>query len=394
LVFELKKIIEFSTICITIGALAIAAPAVPAEPEATSEVDDGQVSSSLPGHTIPDIRDEDLTLKAQSKKNRNFFIVPIPMSSPTFGTGLVLGGAYYYPQTAEQKEAQPASFTGAAIAYTDNKSWAGGVMQQNYFADDKWRFNAVAAYADFRLELVTPEEGTGESLLDWLVEGGIFQASIDRRIAGNWFLGASLRYLDIQQDLDLNNDLPDYNPDEAITSPGLGFKLEYDSRDVPSNPYQGRRLEVKTIFAEQKNTPNGSYQSYYARFRSYHLLSDPLVLAWEVNACWKDGRIPLWDTCRLTLRGFPITRYLSMRSIQAQAEVRWNFHKRWGVVAFAGAGRVKDSLGNLGEGETIPSYGVGLRWMVLKSQRINVRVDYARSDNGQSAWYLSVAEAF
>ena len=83
-----------------------------------------------------------------------------------------------------------------------------------------------------------------------------------------------------------------------------------------------------------------------------------------------------------------------MESIQAQAEVRWNFHKRWGVVAFAGAGRVRDSLGNHGEGETIPSYGVGLRWMVLKSQRINVRVDYARSNNGQSAWYLSVAEAF
>jgi hypothetical protein len=32
--------------------------------------------------------------------------------------------------------------------------------------------------------------------------------------------------------------------------------------------------------------------------------------------------------------------------------------------------------------------------MVLQSQRINVRVDYARSDNDQDAWYLSVAEAF
>jgi len=75
-------------------------------------------------------------------------------------------------------------------------------------------------------------------------------------------------------------------------------------------------------------------------------------------------------------------------------EARWRFHKRWGLVAFAGAGWVEDSFGNHGEGETIPSYGVGLRWMVMKSQRINIRVDYARSDNGNSALYLGVAEAF
>ena len=64
------------------------------------------------------------------------------------------------------------------------------------------------------------------------------------------------------------------------------------------------------------------------------------------------------------------------------------------MVAFAGAGRVYDSLGGNGEDETIPSYGVGLRWMVLESQRINVRVDYARSSDGSDAWYLSVMEAF
>ena len=92
------------------------------------------------------------------------------------------------------------------------------------------------------------------------------------------------------------------------------------------------------MFADQRNKREGSYQSYSARFRSYRQLKDPLVLAWEVNACLKDGRIPLWDTCRLTLRGFPITEYLSKRSTQCQAELRWRFHKRWGAVAFVAEG--------------------------------------------------------
>ncbi len=41
----------------------------------------------------------------------------------------------------------------------------------------------------------------------------------------------------------------------------------------------------------------------------------------------------------------------------------------------------------------IPSYGIGLRFMVLESQRINMRLDYGRS-NGSDAVYLSVGEAF
>ena len=55
---------------------------------------------------------------------------------------------------------------------------------------------------------------------------------------------------------------------------------------------------------------------------------------------------------------------------------------------------MNDSFGRHGEDETIPSYGVGIRFMVLESQRINVRVDYARSDKDNEAWYLSVTEAF
>ena len=41
----------------------------------------------------------------------------------------------------------------------------------------------------------------------------------------------------------------------------------------------------------------------------------------------------------------------------------------------------------------IPSYGIGLRFMVLQSKRINIRLDYARSTDSD-AIYLGVLEAF
>jgi hypothetical protein len=77
--------------------------------------------------------------------------------------------------------------------------------------------------------------------------------------------------------------------------------------------------------SDQSNTDAESCQSYHARIRSYHPLGDPLILAWDISGCRKSGRIPLWDTCRLALRGFPATDYLSKQSLYAQAELRWRF---------------------------------------------------------------------
>jgi hypothetical protein len=268
-------------------------------------------------------------------------------------------------------------------------------MQQNYWNEDTWRFTGVAGYVDLKLDLFVPESGEeAGGGLDWLVDGYLFEGRISRRIKGDWYLGATARYLDITQGLDLDVEDGDFNISSNISVVGAGINLDYDSRDLPTNAYQGRFLELKALTSHQTNAEDDSYQSYHARFRSYHPLKDSLVLAWEVNGCARGGEVPLWDTCRLGLRGFSATSYLGKRSLYGQAEIRWRAYKRWGLVGFAGAGRIYDSFLGVGEDDTIPSYGLGIRFMVLESQRINLRVDYARSQGGDDAWYLSVAEAF
>jgi hypothetical protein len=360
------------------------------------EIDEGAktlpVTSELPVGSIPDLRQEQKDEHVPVKRSRNYFVVPIPMSSPTFGTGLILGGAYFYRQTEAQKAAQPPSFTGVAAGYTDDQSWFAGIMQQSYWGGDRWRFNAEAGYVDLQLELESPQPG--QANVDWLVSGSVFQAAIYRRIRGHWYLGLTGRYLEISQELGSSSETPDYNLDAEITSPGVGLNLQFDTRDVPTNAYSGHYFQLKAIFADQEDRPRGSYQSYYAQLRSYHHLRSDLVLAWEVSGCAKDGVIPLWDTCRLDLRGFPVTDYLGTQSLLGQAEARWHFSKRWGAVAFAGAGWIDNPFSDDDSHETVPSYGVGLRFMVLESQRINMRLDYGRSSHGDSAIYLAVGEAF
>jgi hemolysin activation/secretion protein len=135
------------------------------------------------------------------------------------------------------------------------------------------------------------------------------------------------------------------------------------------------------------------YQTYEASYRSYHQLSEPLVLAWEVQGCKKSGTVPLWDTCLVGLRGFAATDYLGTASLSGQVEARWHFWKKLGAVGFVGYGTSQSTYSEVGGNASIPSYGIGLRFMVLESKRINMRLDYARSDDSDAV-YLSVAEAF
>ena len=282
---------------------------------------------------VPDVRKEKSKFKFGSE---NIVAVPIPVSNPTFGSGLVLAGAYYYPQTEEQKKVQPPSFTGAGGIYTDNESYAFGMMQQNYWNEDRWRLNASGGYGDFKLELVEPVPGNDSQEINWLIEGYFAQASLSRRILdSSWYVGGLLRYLDITQDFEIDLNLPDYNLRSNIRSPSLGITFEYDTRDNATNAYTGLRFDSKALVSGKSGHNVSKYESYYLRLRGYHQLKVPVVIAWDLHGCTKSGEIPLWDTCRLGLRGFPATRYLSKKSLSAQIEARWKFRKRWGMVAFA-----------------------------------------------------------
>lgn len=337
----------------------------------------------------PDIRDDESKLKLQKG---NFVVVPIPISNPTLDTGLIAGAAYFYGQTEEQRKAQPASVTAAAAMYTSNDSRAAAVVQQNYWRDDRWRFTGALGSADLRLSLIAPDEDSGTTNVDWRINGTFFLARLSRKIAGDWYGGAFTRVVDANQSLEFGDDSLDFDTDD-VRAVGVGLTAEFDSRDLPINSYSGRHFKIQALFNDEAIGSNDTYQSYDVSFKSYHELSGSVVLAWELLGCQRSGTTPLWDSCIIKLRGFPVTDYLGKASYSGQAEVRWRMSKRWGLVAFGGAGEVADSFSGFRDRASIPSYGAGVRFSVLPAKRINMRVDFAKSRD-DDAIHLSVGEAF
>lgn len=338
----------------------------------------------------PDIREDETKLKVQ---RGDFVIVPIPISNPTLDTGLVVGAAYFYPQSEEEKKLQPASLTAAGGMYTSNASRAFALVQQNYWKRNTWRFTGALGAADLRLTLLAPDQTlTGQSV-DWRINGEFLFAKLSRKLTGNWYGGVNMRLVNAAQSIGagVSSSAFDLGPD--VRSSGLGMSVEFDSRDMPLNTFSGRYFKADALFNDEAIGSNQTYQSYGLAYRSYHDVGDSLVLAWELQACKRGGSAPLWDACTIKLRGFSATDYLGKVSGSGQLEARWRLSKRWGLVGFAGSGYVGNSFSGVREHEAIPSYGAGVRFMVLAAKRINIRLDYARSTDS-NAVHFSVGEAF
>lgn len=332
--------------------------------------------------------------KSEGIWGNNFFAVPIPVSNPTFGTGLAVGAAYFYPQTEAQKAVQPASVTGVAGFYSNNDSLAFGLAHQSYWGGDKWRLGGAAGYIDLKLDLLSPVNGFREADIDWFLEGSLFVAKLSRRIRGDWYADLLLRWMDIDQKFSyelISDDLELGTDTQAI---GVGVQIQYDSRDNPFNPYLGGLFRAgATVNEAETGRFTDNYVSYTAEYRQFHTPRDNLTLGWQLRACHRSDDVPLWDACVINLRGFNITNYIGRTTASAQAEMRWRLRGRWGLAAFAGAGGYDRSYTRGDKSDLVPSLGFGVRWMVLESQRINVRVDLAWSDD-DNAVYLAVGEAF
>mgnify|MGYP001812238463 FL=1 len=340
----------------------------------------------------PDIREDETELKLQKG---DFVAVPIPLSNPTLGSGLIAGAAYFYPQTEAQKAVQPASLTGIAGMYTDNDSKAIVIAQQNYWNKNRWRFTGALGAADLRLSLLSADESGDRRDIDWRLQGNFVFARLSGQVRKGWYTGFLARIVDVDQSIEagFNTTRDDFVTLPDIRSAGLGAYLEYDTRDLPTNPYSGRYLKVDALFNDESIGSDNTYQNYNLVFNSYHPMSDSLVLAWQALGCLRGGDVPLWDACTIKLRGFAATNFIGTASASGQVEARWKFSERWGVVGFAGSGYARDVYSEIENREWIPSYGVGLRFMVLKSKRINMRLDYARSSDSDAIHFL-VGEAF
>ncbi len=331
---------------------------------------------------------------------RDFVFMPIPIANPTVGTGLGLAGMFLYQLAPD---ASP-STTVLMGFYTSSKTWGMGILQETYLAGNRHRLNGLLGYFNMNYDFYGVGQDPGEAgrYVPLNQSGLFFVPKYLARVSDHVYLGALYRFARVESEIKIDEaDPPDWwsrpNPKWETTSSGLGFVVEYDSRDNHLNPQGGHFLDTSATFNAEWLGSAKQYQLYEVAYNYYWGMKPGHVLAYRLFTRSAKGDVPLFDLSyygtRSDLRGYAGGTYQDKYLLATQLEYRWRFYKKWGLVAFAGTGGVAASPSDLDWGNGLPSAGVGIRYMASDEYDTNVGIDYAVGIDG-GVFYFRIGEAF
>ena len=357
-----------------------------------------QSSAGGVSRDVPSIEDE--IERAAAGRSGNFVAAPIPFSNPALGTGLAAVGAYMYRVGSDDPEV-PASFTGIGGLYSDTETWGFGLAQNLYLKEDSIRVGFVAGTAELNYDFYGVGSDAGERGRAIVLNqsGDAVGARFEYRVGGDYFVGFRLGALDIETSTELSDVPPEFQAFE-LTQDGriedLGLLLQRDTRDQVYTPADGSLLELDIGLRRLKTRSTTEYRKMRFAYTRYLPRNDS-VLAYRVYACYAGNGSPFYDLCafgaRSDLRGYTAGRYLDRAELVTQMEYRRPLRGRWGFVAFAGIGTVAPSFSDMSADDLLPGAGVGLRYLISRSQKINLRVDVARG-NDETTLHIGLGEAF
>jgi hypothetical protein len=350
--------------------------------------------ASVPGDVVEPESDEE----GEGDRMREFVIAPLPSRIPLLGWTLAVPAVWLY-QPEFSQPGDSVWVTGGAAFYSENKSYGGGLFHKMSLGGDQWRFSGAAFTTDLRYDFF----GIGGSPdrripltqeLDFLVAEGLY------RVAPNLYAGLKVMSAQTTTGIDLPEDLlpPGVSPPSLtldLDLVTLGPKLVFDTRDNPFYPRGGWLLEGSLDVGRSGIGSDVDYERHEWAVNRYLAITDRGTLAFRAVTQYVGGDAPFFVVPAFgagsDLRGYETGTYRDRFLFAAQAEWRQRLSPRWGAVAFAGIGTVAPDFARWGE--TLPSGGVGIRWVAAPKNNLSLRVDVAWG-RGESEFYVSIGEAF
>lgn len=328
--------------------------------------------------------------------SKQFVAAPLIFSAPAFGNGLGAMALYFYkPDAAGEKS--PLSTVTMVGAYSDTDSYFLGVFNQNHLRDDHWRPRVGYANGKINNNFDIPVLGEVRFSTD---VNAVF-GRLDWRWRGNTFIGGKAGFVDVS-----------YKPKNAAAadyferfdvqdnaSGQFGFAATYDSRDHTRYPSKGLLSEASLDFVPEWLGSEEGYRVLQLSANHYQKQQPDLILALRAYGRFTPEGTPYVGLSTLgqrsDLRGYTAGEKVAENLISTQAEYRWMFKPKWGLVGFGGVATLYDgSMSNINSDNVYFSGGLGLRHVLHEENRVNFRVDFAWGEDDDSGYYVSMMEAF
>lgn len=334
------------------------------------------------------------------KKKKERSIAAIPMINYNRTQGIIVGAlvSKYY-KLNNKDTISPSSNTGIFGMYTGQKSYIVLGFSKLYFAKDRWRVTAAAGTMDinFQFYLEEPAASTG-NFYDYSSKANLLVLQVQRNIFKRLYFGPTTSFIKSTTTFGF----PDVSGKDSVsksTLNNIGYIISNDTRDHVQNPTRGIFLNFKNQFYRSWAGSDYEFERYlltYNQFIKLNKKDDKKILALRASLNIATGDVPFEGQTVVgsdDIRGYSQGQYRNDQVYTLQAEYRWNFYKRWGLVAFAGVASAVEKLSDIPDNDILPGVGAGIRFKMLPKEKVNIGIDGAVGKGDYSITFR-IGEAF
>jgi outer membrane protein assembly factor BamA len=327
-----------------------------------------------------------------------FLPVVLPITEPAVGYGAAGGLAFINQPLGEaQAPYDRPNITFVGGLGTENGSWGVVAGDVRHWLDDRVQTMAGVVYASVNLDFF----GIGQNSLlandplryNLEPKGGMFQGKYRLGDSRLWAgLGYAFAITTVEFEAPAGTPgLPDFSSESNVG--GLTPSLTFDTRDNMFTPTRGTYAEVSAGLFSKALGGDDEFQRVRLIAMQFIPLHSRLYLGFRGEAAASFGDEPFYLRPFIYLRGAPVMRYQGEETAQIEAEVRWQFWKRYSLVGFVGGGAAWNDFSRFENTQTVVTGGTGVRYELARKYGIHMGLDVAFGPNN-TAVYFQVGSAW
>ena len=317
--------------------------------------------------------------------------MPVPYINYDRSFGFTAGAVPMLMFNPSEKDTiSPSSIVGAVGTYSSNKTWFLMGFGIFFLGEDNWRITTAGGVGGVNYQFYLEIPGGGL----WVPYGSdatFYMLRVERRIWEKLYGGISYVYAHVLTNAE-NLPLSD-----TLNLNGLGLNLSLDRRDNPHYPRRGHISEIKYNFFPVfmgNDVCTRKLELSHNHYFSVRQHKDVVAVRGFAGLGITDLAFNQQFIVKNTdIRGYSQGAFRGDYLLSAQGEYRWNFHRRWGAVGFAGVATIFDAINESDNGKLLPGAGAGIRFRVFTETNFSVGLDVAA---GVDDWgiYFQIGEAF
>jgi outer membrane protein assembly factor BamA len=328
--------------------------------------------------------------ESSAETDKDFKFLPIPYINFNRSLGFSLGAIPMAMYSLNKNDTiSPQSTSGVMAMWTTNGSSFGMAFSKFYFSEDHWRTTIAGGIVSVNFQTYVDAPIGG--FIDYNTNADFLMLEVQRRIIGDWFLGAHYTYTKFKT---LFEGQPEPNNTELH---GLGLKILRDSRDNVYYPKTGSESEIDwTNYPEFLNELGGINKAELSHNHFFNVREEKDIVALRAYIGFGVGELPFeqqFIVGQSDIRGYTQGAYRGNSIYTIQGEYRWNFTNRIGVVGFLGFATIAGGSATENNGAFLPGIGAGFRYTAFEKNHFNIGLDAAV---GRDDWglYFRIGEAF